>query len=80
MRSLLILAMLALGAAAPAAGDEQCAAKPFTLNKPAPAKPQARPAPAKPKTVATTAPRTHKPKPAPKIDLSCKDPPRHKPG
>jgi hypothetical protein len=45
MKTLLFATVLALGAASPlaAAADTQCAAKPFTLNKPAPA-----PAPQKP--------------------------------
>jgi hypothetical protein len=76
MRKLILLSMLPLVSAtgAPAAGSAQCAAKPFTLNKPAPT-------PVKAAAVSTTQaaakPAAPKPaaKPQPKGPLlaSCKD-------
>jgi hypothetical protein len=64
MRTLLFAAVLALGAASPlaAADSAQCAAKPFTLNKPAPAPAPQEPADHKQLAGAAAA----KPKPAAK--------------
>ncbi|HEY6048259.1 MAG TPA: hypothetical protein VIV07_04340 [Sphingomicrobium sp.] len=76
MRKLLLLSILPLVSAAPtpAAATAQCAAKPFTLNKPAatPAKAaaattvQAAAKPVAPKLAA-------KPPPKPRLLASCKD-------
>lgn len=71
LQFLIAEALLAAHPAAPASA--QCAAKPFTLKKPAQAQPVA-PAAAPPKKPAQVAAKTNAPKPKPKVLSDCKEP------
>jgi hypothetical protein len=74
MRTLLLLSLALMATSASATEKGQCDAKPFTLNKPAPAAQKAPPAP----KVATAKPQTAqlkaKPAPKPKLVIGCKQP------
>lgn len=74
MRMVLIAAALIVPTNAAAAGDGQCDAKPFTLNKPAQPSHVRAATPPKPVRVANrSAPA--KAKPAPKVAIGCKQAP-----